>query len=54
MGLFDGFGVCLALGVFGERPVHAGHRGVLSLALAGGDDQVGLVVLDLARAKDRL
>nr|WP_240450449.1 hypothetical protein [Streptomyces sp. 11-1-2] len=44
--LGDGFGVCLALGVLGECPVDAGHRGVLALALAGGDDQVGLNLLD--------
>jgi hypothetical protein len=46
VGLLDGFGVRLALGVFGECPVDAGDGGVLSLALAGGDDQVGLDLLD--------
>jgi hypothetical protein len=46
VGLFDGFGICLALGVAGERPVDAGDGGVLALALAGGDDQVGLDLLD--------
>lgn len=46
VGLFDGFWVRLVLGVFGERPVDAGDGGVLSLALAGGDDQVGLDLFD--------
>lgn len=46
MGLFDGFGVRLARGVLGQRPIDARHRGVLALALAGGDDQVGLDLLD--------
>ncbi|MFI7876090.1 hypothetical protein [Streptomyces salinarius] len=41
----DGFGVRLALGVLGERPVDAGDGGVVSFALAGGDDQVGLDLL---------
>ncbi|MEU1465265.1 hypothetical protein ABZ467_32275 [Streptomyces sp. NPDC005727] len=46
MGLLDGLRVRLALGVLGERPVDAGHRRVVSLASAGGDDQVGLDLLD--------
>lgn len=46
MGLFDGFGVHLPLGVLGERPTGAGDGGVPSLALAGGEDQVGLDLLD--------
>ncbi|MFE2640088.1 hypothetical protein ACFXKF_35975 [Streptomyces scopuliridis] len=36
VGLLDGFGVRLVLGVLGQRPVDAGDGGVLSLALAGG------------------
>jgi hypothetical protein len=36
VGLFDGLGICLALGVVGERPVDACDAGVLALALAGG------------------
>ncbi|MFE2494159.1 hypothetical protein ACFXKS_39350 [Streptomyces scopuliridis] len=46
VGLLDGFGVRLVLGVLGQRPVDAGDGGVLSLALAGGDDQVRLDLLD--------
>ncbi|MFF0778459.1 hypothetical protein [Streptomyces sp. NPDC003720] len=46
MGLLDGFRVRLGLDMLGERPVDAGHRRVVSLAFAGGDDQVGLDLLD--------
>ena len=42
----DGFGGRLALGVLGERPVDAGDGGVVSFAPAGGDDQVGLDLID--------
>ncbi|MGK5627469.1 hypothetical protein [Streptomyces sp. URMC 123] len=35
MSLLDGFWVRLTLGVLGERPVDAGHRGALPLSLAG-------------------
>ncbi|MFB7056018.1 hypothetical protein ACFCXT_23210 [Streptomyces vinaceus] len=46
MSLGDGFGVGLVLGVLGEGPVDAGGGGVLSFALACGDDQVGPDLLD--------
>ncbi|HEY9504942.1 MAG TPA: hypothetical protein VIQ27_03125, partial [Gemmatimonadales bacterium] len=39
VGLLDGFGVRLVLGVLGQCPVDAGDGGVLSLALASGDSQ---------------
>ncbi|MEU0970799.1 hypothetical protein ABZ357_37320 [Streptomyces sp. NPDC005917] len=35
MGLFDGFGVRLALGVLGERPVDAEHETLLNHLCAG-------------------
>ncbi|WP_181970454.1 hypothetical protein [Kitasatospora xanthocidica] len=46
VGLFDGFGAHLALGVLGRRPVDARDGGVPPLPLAGGDDQAGLDLFD--------
>ena len=55
MGLFDGFGVCLGFVVSGQGPVDAGQARVVSLAFAGGDDQVGSDGLDglFGARKDR-
>ncbi|MFI9597771.1 hypothetical protein [Nonomuraea sp. NPDC052265] len=39
-GLFDSVGVALGLLVFCEGAVDAGEGGVVTFALAGGDDQV--------------
>ncbi|MFI1293772.1 hypothetical protein ACH4VM_36005 [Streptomyces sp. NPDC020792] len=46
MRLGDGLGVRLLLLVLGERAVDARDAGGLALAFAGGDDQVGLDLLD--------
>ncbi|WP_433259488.1 hypothetical protein ACQPYK_50415 (plasmid) [Streptosporangium sp. CA-135522] len=46
MGLGDGFRVGPPLLVLGERAVDAGEAGVLTLALAGGDDQTRADLLD--------
>ncbi|GAA1126708.1 hypothetical protein GCM10009663_76140 [Kitasatospora arboriphila] len=42
VGLFDGIRVRLALGVLGQRPVDTGDGGVVTLAFAGGDDQIAV------------
>ena len=46
MGLVDGLGVRLPLLVLGDRPVDAGRARGVSLAFAGGDDQVWADRLD--------
>ena len=42
VGLGDGFWIGLGLGVLSQSAVDAGQTRVLALALAGGDDQIGL------------
>lgn len=46
MGLLDGVGVRGAASAVGQGPVDAGQPRIVALALAGGDDQVGLDLLD--------